>query len=205
MKLGFLILLSTVLVPFGCDIVPPKPDAVFALYRERMRSQKIEEARSLLLDDSRAQVDELASKYKLQQLPEDLALLSILDPLDTPVAMKTTDTFALIQLRTLRGGVRLIKLVRKNSESPWKIDLSEELSGLRSFLEAQGALEMIREQAGEYAASWKAMTDHLSKMKVPEPAPEPPTPAASHAVKPKPKPKIKAKKEAKQTSRSNGR
>ena len=38
---------------FGCELVPRKPEAVFVLYRDRMKAGKLQEARALLSDDSR--------------------------------------------------------------------------------------------------------------------------------------------------------
>jgi hypothetical protein len=110
----------------------------------------------------------LESTYRLRQPPENLALLNILDPVGSPVVMKEGDASALLQARTLKGGLRLIRLVRSDEKSPWKIDMVEELAALRVFLEARGALDMIREQAGEYAAFWKAFTDQLGRMRAPE-------------------------------------
>lgn len=152
----------------GCSLVPQKPDAVFLVYRERMKAGNVQQARELLSDESRNLAAELNGTYKLRQPPENLALLNALDPVSPPVVMKEADTYALLQARTLKGGLRLIRLTRTDDKSPWKIDIMEELGALRLFLEERAALDMIREQAGEYAAFWKAFTDQLSRMKVPD-------------------------------------
>lgn len=156
----------------GCDLVPSKPEAVFVLYRDRMKSEQLDKARDLLSDTSKSLSLDLTKEYKLRQLPENLALLNVLDPVTPPTVAKTEDTFALLQVRTLKGGVRLVRLTRENPNASWKIDISEELRALQTFLGARSALDTVREQAGEYAASWKAFTDHLSRMKVPDPKPE---------------------------------
>ena len=195
--------LATASVMFcGCQLVPNQPDAVFVLYRDRMKTQNLDEARSLLSNDSRRLALEMASEHKLQQAPESLALLNALDPTAAPVVMKSEETSALLQLRTLKGGLRLIRLIRKDPNSPWKIDLAEELRSLQSFLEARGTLDMIREQAGEYAATYKAFSNQLEKMRITEPPlPKPATlkqqvlkPAApKQAKKPKPQAKVNSK------------
>ena len=186
----------------GCQLVPNQPEAVFVLYRDRMKTQNLDEARSLLSNDSRRLALELAAEHKLQQPPESLALLNALDPTSAPVVMKSEELSALLQLRTLKGGLRLVRLVRKDPNSPWKIDMAEELRSLQSFLETRGTLDMIREQAGEYAATYKAFSNQLEKMHITEPPlPKPPTvkPAAvkpappKEAKKPKPQAKVNAK------------
>jgi hypothetical protein len=187
----------------ACQLVPSQPDAVFVLYRDRMKAQNLDEARSLLSNDSRRLALELSAEHKLQQPPEALALLNALDPTAAPVVMKSEEMSALLQLRTLKGGLRLVRLIRKDPSSPWKIDISEELRSLQSFLEARGTLDMIREQAGEYAATYKAFSDQLEKMHIVEPPP-PPKPAAlkpavhkptaaKQARKPKPRKRTNSK------------
>lgn len=142
-----------------------------------MKSENLSAARDLLSDSSRAVVDQLVSKYNLKQPPEDLALINILDPVTQPSVMKAEDTYALLQVRTLKGDFRLIRLTRKDPGAPWKIDITEELRALESFLQARGTLELMREQAGEYAESWKAFNEQLGKMNVPEPeSPKPQAP-----------------------------
>ena len=68
----------------GCQLVPNQPEAVFVLYRDRMKTQNLDEARSLLSNDSRRLALELAAEHKLQQSPESLALLNALDPTAAP-------------------------------------------------------------------------------------------------------------------------
>lgn len=156
----------------GCELIPAKPEAVFVLYRERMKAGDTKEAQALLSDESRTLAMDLASRFKLDQPAENLALLNALDPVSPPLVMKQGDTYALLQARTLKGGLRLIHLVRSDKKAPWKIDLTEELNALRKFLKTRDALNMIREQAGEYASFWRAFNDQLERMRVPEPRPD---------------------------------
>ncbi|MGB6066503.1 MAG: hypothetical protein WBG50_17000 [Desulfomonilaceae bacterium] len=181
----------------GCQLVPHQPEAVFVLYRDRMKSENLGKARSLLTSDSRRLALQLASDHKLKQAPEFLALLNALDPLSTPVVMKSDETSALLQLRTLKGGLRLVRLIRKDPSSPWKIDITEELQSLQSFLEARSTLDMIREQAGEYAATYRAFSDQLDKMHVSEPPPVKAATLKSPAPKPRKKPKAQKKSSTK--------
>jgi hypothetical protein len=186
----------------GCQLVPNQPDAVFVLYRDRMKTQNLDEARSLLSNDSRRLALELAAEHKLQQPPESLALLNALDPTAAPVVMKSEDMSALLQLRTLKGGLRLIRLIRKDQNSPWRIDMSEELRSLQSFLEARGTLDMIREQAGEYAATYKAFSNQLEKMHVTPPPPPKPAILKPAAIKPA---ATKQASKAKPQKKTNGK
>ncbi|MEW6531436.1 MAG: hypothetical protein AB1473_11410 [Thermodesulfobacteriota bacterium] len=157
----------------GCEVVPPKPDDLFVLYRQRMRNAELDKGRSLLTDESKELAQKLAQDHKLNQPPENLALLNILDPAASPVVKKSADTEALLQIRTLRGGLRLLRLTRKDPDSPWRIDMAQDLKSLKAFLEAKAALEQFRDQAIEYAASWKAFNEQIGKIKSPEPPPEP--------------------------------
>jgi len=182
----------------GCDLVPSTPDGVFTLYRDRMKSGNLDQARPLLSDESKKLALTLTSEYKLKQPPENLALLNALDPASVPTVLKTTDTLALINVRTLKGGARLVRLVRPNADTSWKIDISEELSAFRSFLQAQQALDMIREQAGEYAASWKAFNDKLGRINVIEPPAPPPEPMKAGPPKQVKKEEPKPRKGTKQ-------
>ena len=122
----------------------------------------------------------------------------MLDPVATPTVVKVEDTSAILQVRTLKGGLRIVRLVRKDPNSPWRIDLFEELKSLKTFLEASSALDLMREQAGEYAAAWKAFSDQLGRIQVPEPeakeAPPPEPPRVKPPVKKKVKPAQKKKK-----------
>lgn len=181
----------------GCNLTPARPDAIFTVYRDRMKSENIAEARKLLTDKSRELAVSLESTFKLRQSPEDLALLNALDPVSQASIVEQTDTSLLLQVRTLKGGVRLVRLTRPDSSAAWKIDLTEELTSLQSFLQASRALEEVREQAGEFAATWKAFSDRLSTM----PQPEPPA-VAAQPPKPAPKPKpTNTKKTRKRTDR----
>ena len=165
-----------ILLLSGCDVAPRKPEDVYSVYREHMRSGRLEEARKLLTRDCRELAVNMSETFKLGEAPEKLAIFNALDPAGPPLIMKQGDNYTLIQVRTLRGGLRLVRLVRKDAESPWRIDISEELNALRRFLRIRGALDMFREQAGEYAEAWKAFNDQLEKMNVPrELPPEPET------------------------------
>jgi hypothetical protein len=182
----------------GCQLVPNRPTAVFSLYREDMKSQEIPQARKLLSQESRRLIQQITTAYKLKQLPEDLALLNALDPVSEPTLMKSEPTEALLQVRTLKGGLRLIRLTRKTPNSQWTIDLSEELHALESFLKARSALEDMRDQASEFAASWSAFNRQLHKIHVTEPPPSTPaattSPLKHRLYKPhKPKPTLKRK------------
>jgi hypothetical protein len=159
------------LAMLGCDLTPTKPDVVFTLYRDRMKAEKIASARELLNDTSKSFAEKLTAEYKLPQPPEELALLNILDPVTSPTVVKAEDTYALLQVRTLKGELRLLRMVRASASSPWKVDMTEELQALEAFLAARQVLEMMREQAGEFAESWKAFDEQLTKMGPPEQAP----------------------------------
>ncbi len=176
------VILATAAFLCSCNLTPTRPDAIFTVYRDRMKAENIKEARTLLSDDSRKLAITLESTYKLRQPPEDLALLNALDPVSPPVITEKSEKLTLLQVRTMKGGERLIRVARKDSSSPWKIDLTQELTVFQSFLEARRALETVREQAGEFAATWKAFNDRLSKM----PEPEPPA-VITHPPKPPPK------------------
>jgi hypothetical protein len=162
-----------------------------------MKAENLDDARSLLSHDSKKLALELAAEHRLRQSPESLALLNALDPTATPVVMKSDETSALLQLRTLKGGLRLIRLIRKDPNSPWKIDITEELRSLQSFLEARGTLDMMREQAGEFAATYKAFTNQLEKMHVAEPPPPKPASLKPQVAKQPKKPKPQKKDNSK--------
>jgi hypothetical protein len=186
----------------ACNLVPSTPDGLFVLYRDRMKSGNLDQARALLSDTSRRLVLALTEDYKLKEPPESMALLNALDPANPPTVLKTTDTLALLNVRTLKGGTRLVRLTRRNADAPWKIDISEELSSFRSFLQTQQALDMMREQAGEYAASWKAFNDRLQSMHVvqqPSPVHEP---SKARPMKPPPKKQVHKNKHAVRTEKN---
>lgn len=186
----FLCLLIACTLLSACDLTPSKPEAIFILYRDRMKSDRVEEARKLLTQESRDLATKAGAQYKLKQYPENLALLNVLDPMSIPLVMKEQDDAALLQLRTLKGGLRLVRLVRNDAKSPWQVDISAELKSFADFLEVRAALDMMREQAGEYAASWKAFDNQLRRMQVVEPPPAPPR-SESPAPKPTDKPRRK--------------
>lgn len=164
--------LAAVLLLFGCDLVPSKPDAVFVLYRDRMKSEKLNDARKLLSEESRVLSAKLTQDFELKEPPENLALLNVLDPVTPPVVTQSEPTSVLLQVRTLKGGVRLVRLVRSKRDSPWTIDLTQELDALNKFLSTRRALDNVREQAGEFASSWRAFSDQLGRMRVTEPPPQ---------------------------------
>jgi len=138
------------------------------VYRDRMKSGDVSEGRKFLSEESRTLAQALGAQYKLELPAEDFALLNILDPQSTPVATVSEEKIALLQVRTIKGGVRMIRLIRENANSPWKITIVDELKALEAFLKAQSVLEMMRDKAGEYAASWKAFSDQLDRMTVTE-------------------------------------
>jgi hypothetical protein len=179
-----LALVSAVLL-CSCNLTPARPDAIFTVYRDRMKAENIAEARKLLTDQSRDLAVMLESTFKLRQSPEDLALLNAVDPVGPPVVIEKTDTLTLLQVRTLKGGVRSVRLTRPDSSSAWRIDLAQELASLESFLQASRALDDVRGQAGEFAATWKALSDRLGTIHVPEP---PAVAAQPPKTPPKPKP-----------------
>jgi hypothetical protein len=74
--------------------------------------------------------------------------------------------------------------------------MAEELRSF-SFFETRGPWITIREQAGEYAATYKAFSNQLEKMHITEPPLPKPPPVKPTAVKPtavKPAPPKQAKK-----------
>lgn len=188
-------LLAMVIV--GCQLIPTKPDALFVLYRDRMKADNVAEARDLLSDDSRELALKLAAEYGLRQPPENLALFNVLDPVATPNVVSSDDRSAILHMRTLKGGLRSVHVVRKDANAPWKIDITRDLRALQTFLQARGALDMIREQAGEYAASLKEFNSQLERMEVTEPVPaasaSPPKPPPVKKIIKKPAPKTSAK------------
>jgi hypothetical protein len=60
----------------GCQLVPNRPEAVFDLYRERMKSQDPVEARKLLSEESRKLIQEIDAAHNLQQRPTLLTTCS---------------------------------------------------------------------------------------------------------------------------------
>ncbi len=143
------------------ELVPNQADTVFVLYRDRMKAQDLDGARSLLSDDSRKLALKLAAEYKLRQPPESLALINGLDSSAAPVVMKSEEMSTLLQLRTLKGGLRLVRLIRKDSYSPWRIDILGELRSLQSFLGVRGSLEMLLNLGNEYATTYYAVSEKM--------------------------------------------
>lgn len=187
---------TTLFFLVGCDVAPVKPEEVFILYRERMTGEKIQDARNLISQASLTLVKQITEKHKLDNPPENPALLNILDPITAPTLVKMDDGIALLQVRTLKGGTRLIRMARSAPKSPWKIDITEELKSLQAFLDAREALSGLQQQAGEFAASWKAFDNQLEKMGGPEPEPKVQQQIKETVRKPiKPKPASKKSQE----------
>ncbi len=159
--------LTTVFVA-ACELTPTRPEDVFIVYREKMRAGELIEARKLLVPASASLAETLANKYKLDTQPENVAILNVIDPQSSPIPTVVEETFALLNVRTIRGKPKMIRLTRDSSKSPWKINLNEELTALGTFLEAQMALETMKEKAGDYAASWKAFNDQLERINIAE-------------------------------------
>jgi hypothetical protein len=157
---------AAALLFWGYELVPSQADVVFVLYRDRMKAQDLDEARSLLSDASRKLALKLAAEYKLEQPPESLALLNALDDSAAPVVIKSEEMSTLLQLRTLKGGLRLVRLIRKDSNSPWRIDILGELRSLQSFLGVRWSLKMLLSQANEYAATYYAFSNQIGKMHI---------------------------------------
>lgn len=148
----------------GCGMLPKKPEVVFVSYRDEMRKGAVEEARQMLTDQSRRMAIEMSRTYHLEHPPENLAFLNLLDPVASPVAVKISDKGeATLRVRTLKGGIQLVRMVKQGDDPEWKVDLTKELNDLRSFLEVRQALNLIREQAGEFAATLKAFNDQIER------------------------------------------
>lgn len=159
-------MLILVVLVTGCDLTPSRPEDVFTVFRERMKSGNLATARTLLSDESRSMVESLRNKYKLEMPPENLAILNSLDPQGIPTVTMAEEKFALLKVRTLRGAPRMVRVVRDEVRGNWKINLTEELASLEAFLETQNALEMLRDTAGDYAATWKAFSDQLDRITI---------------------------------------
>jgi hypothetical protein len=161
----FLLLLSAQ----GCDLAPTKPEEMFVLYRDRMKNGQETSARSMLSSESLNLVKKIESIYRLDQPCENVAILNALDPASQPAILRIEDTLALLDVRTLKGVNREIRLVRSDSKSKWTVDLTDELGQLENFLAARKTLDVMQEQAGEFAATWKAMDSQLSRKSLVEP------------------------------------
>jgi len=158
------IMILPVMMIAGCDMAPVKPEEVFVLYRERMNAHNVQNSRKLVSANSLDLAKQIEAQYKLDQPPEQIVLLNILDPVTPPTLVKVDDVVAILQLRTLKGGNRLIRLVRTDPKSPWQIDMTEELKSLQTFLDAREALSSLQQQAGEFAATWRALENQLQKI-----------------------------------------
>ncbi|MGD9818727.1 MAG: hypothetical protein AB7V04_08490, partial [Desulfomonilaceae bacterium] len=75
-------------------------------------------------------------------------------------------------VRTLKGVNKTVRLIRSDSKGKWKVDLVDELKLLDNFLAARKTLDFMQEQAGEFAATWKAMDSQLSKKALIESEPQ---------------------------------
>ena len=157
----------------SCDLIPRKPADVFVVYRKRMINEQLGDARKLLSKSSLKLVKLLERDFNLEQAPEALALLNILDPTSPPLIKSSDDTTTILQVRTLTGGLRLVRVTRKSKDAHWKVDLTQELTNLKKFLTIRGALEQYRNQAGAFAGAWKSFVDQLEKMKGLRPPPPP--------------------------------
>ncbi|MEW6352036.1 MAG: hypothetical protein AB1646_23545 [Thermodesulfobacteriota bacterium] len=152
----------------ACDLVPQKPEAVFVLFRDRMKQEKVSEARTLLTKESHDLAVALKAKYRLSQEqsePEALALLSALDPVAEPVVLKAADEYAVLHVRTIKGVMQVVRLVKQDPKTGWKIDLKDELTALESYLVAREAFGMVRNMAGEFAAALKAFNTQIKRIK----------------------------------------
>lgn len=161
----FLLLLSAQ----GCDLSPTKPEEMFVLYRDRMKNGQETSARSMLSSESLNLVKKIESIYRLDQPSENVAILNALDPATQPAILRIEDTMALLDVRTLKGINREIRLVRSDPKSKWTVDLTDELGQLENFLAARKTLDAMQEQAGEFAATWKAIDSQLSRKSLVEP------------------------------------
>ncbi len=145
-------------------MLPKKPEVVFVSYRDEMRNGNISKARLMLTSESRRMATEMSRIYHLEHPPENLAFLNLLDPVSAPLAVKISDKGeATLRVRTLKGGIQLVRMVKQGADPEWKVDLKKELSDLKSFLEVRQALNLIREQAGEFAATLKAFNDQIDR------------------------------------------
>ncbi|MDD3472776.1 MAG: hypothetical protein PHS86_08340 [Syntrophaceae bacterium] len=170
---GFLLLIITFPILFsGCDLVPAKPEEAFVLYRERMKNEQIKDAREMLSQESLNLVLRIEKDYLLDQQAEKIAILNTLDPTSVPSPVMIEEKQALLDVRTLKGVNRTVRLIRSDSKGKWKVDLVDELKLLDNFLAARKTLDFMQEQAGEFAATWKAMDSQLGKKALIEPEPQ---------------------------------
>ncbi len=91
-SLGFILAMMATLVVASCNLTPSKPEAVIMVYRDKMRSGKVDQARELLSEQSRFTAQSLDKDYKLAQSAENLSLLNALDPLNMPTPVSVEDS-----------------------------------------------------------------------------------------------------------------
>ncbi len=184
-------------------LAPSTPEAVFNTYKTLVKGGKLAESREILTGPSRAQALRLAGDYHLEQSPEEAALMNALDPVTEAVPIKVADSMAQVQARTIKGGLRLVRLSRSSPDDPWKVDLTDELRELETFLKGRKALEDLRNQAGDVATSVKVFNEQLTKMQdtVVEPLPQktpenikPDPPKSQKAIVPQKSVKHKSRK-----------
>ncbi len=142
----------------SCELVlvPQKPDAVFALFRDRMKQDKVTDARVMLTTESQDLAMSLKSRYRLPDEPEQMALLSSLNPEAQPVVVKEGEDYAELQVRRLSGDIAVVRMTREDPKVGWKIDMTDELKSLEAFLEGKEALDMLRGLSGEFYGLGKA-------------------------------------------------
>lgn len=180
LAIGCALFLCSVCDRFG----PSTPEAVFNTYKTEVKTGKLTESRERLTEQSRALAVRLSTEYHIEQAPEEAALMNALDPVTEAVPMKVEDTTAQVQARTIKGGLRLVRLTRSSPGEPWKVNLTDELRELEIFLKGRKALDELRNQAGDVAASVKMFNEQLTKMQ--DTVVEPPPRKAPEHVKPEP-------------------
>ncbi len=166
-KILFFVILSAVVLP-GCDLAPAKPEEAFNVYRDKMKSGQLTSARQMLSTETLNIIQRIESNHHLDQPSENIAVLNTLDPTVFPSVVKIEETQALLEAKTLKGTNKQINLFRSDSKGKWKVDWVYELNQLENFLAARKTLDSMQEQAGEFAATWKAMDNQLSKKAVGE-------------------------------------
>lgn len=172
-KNNYIIMLSILcillaIVFTGCDLAPAKPEEAFIVYRDLMKNAQTSNARQMLSQDTLNLVNNIEANFHLDQPAENVAFLNMLDPTAPPVILTTEETRATLETRTLKGTNKTVTMIRQDHKSKWKVDLVQELGLLENFLAARKTLDSMQEQAGEYAATWKAMDNQLNKKVVPE-------------------------------------
>ena len=167
LKIMSVVILSIVVLT-GCDLAPAKPEEAFSVYRDKMKNGQLASARQMLSPESISIIQRIESNHSMDQPAENVAVLNTLDPTVLPSVIKMEETQALLETRTLKGTNKVISLLRSGSKDKWKVDWVEELTQLENFLAARKTLDAMQEQAGEFAATWKAMDRQLNKKAIPE-------------------------------------